>query len=232
MSLADSSFDTWLDGYTPGIPNRKVNIYADGSLIAMVIDLLIVSNTKGGGRLETVFLALWQDYAKNNLGYTDKDVQLMCEAVSQVSMVDVFENYVFKASSYLDILIPTLLLAGYQITETKNNDLPASVFGFRLSSAVPNKLVSVMPQSPADDAMLSIGDEILQAYGEPVKANLNDLLLQHTNEVLPLVIKRNGKEKQVVLNKSNQTYYNLYKVERMQKTTAEQDLVRKNWLNI
>ena len=32
MSVADSSFDTWLDGYVQGVPNRKVSIYTEGAL--------------------------------------------------------------------------------------------------------------------------------------------------------------------------------------------------------
>ena len=31
-SVANSSWDTWLDGYTPGIPGRKVSIYVEGAI--------------------------------------------------------------------------------------------------------------------------------------------------------------------------------------------------------
>jgi predicted metalloprotease with PDZ domain len=40
-SVAESSFDTWLDGYVPGAPNRKVSIYNEGSLLAFVTDMKI-----------------------------------------------------------------------------------------------------------------------------------------------------------------------------------------------
>ena len=36
MSVADSSFDTWIDGYERGIPNRKSSIYTEGCLLAFV----------------------------------------------------------------------------------------------------------------------------------------------------------------------------------------------------
>jgi predicted metalloprotease with PDZ domain len=39
QSLADSSFDLWLDGYEKGIPNRKVSVYHKGALVALVLDL-------------------------------------------------------------------------------------------------------------------------------------------------------------------------------------------------
>ena len=45
-SVAASSFDTWLDGYVPGVPNRKVSIYTEGCLIALVCDLMIIHHSK------------------------------------------------------------------------------------------------------------------------------------------------------------------------------------------
>ena len=41
LSLADSSFDLWVDGYVAGIPNRKVSIYGKGAIAAMILDLEI-----------------------------------------------------------------------------------------------------------------------------------------------------------------------------------------------
>ena len=47
LSVADSSFDTWLDGYELGIPNRKTSIYTEGALCMLMIDAIIVSNSEG-----------------------------------------------------------------------------------------------------------------------------------------------------------------------------------------
>ena len=43
LSVSDSSFDTWLDGYELGIPNRKTSIYTEGALCMFMIDALIIS---------------------------------------------------------------------------------------------------------------------------------------------------------------------------------------------
>ena len=37
LSVADSGFDSWLDGYKLGSPNRKVSIYADGALCMLCL---------------------------------------------------------------------------------------------------------------------------------------------------------------------------------------------------
>ena len=44
-SVAESSFDTWLDGYEPGAPGRKVSIYTEGCLLAFVTDVLIMKGS-------------------------------------------------------------------------------------------------------------------------------------------------------------------------------------------
>ena len=38
-SVAQSSFDTWLDGYVAGSPNRKVSIYNEGALLSFCLTL-------------------------------------------------------------------------------------------------------------------------------------------------------------------------------------------------
>src|SRR6185369_4870034 len=54
MSVAQASFDTWLDGYVPGIPHRKTSIYDEGCLIALMTDLLIRRHTKNKKSLDDV----------------------------------------------------------------------------------------------------------------------------------------------------------------------------------
>ena len=44
-SVAESSFDTWLDGYVPGAPARKVSIYTEGCLLAFVTDIMLLQAT-------------------------------------------------------------------------------------------------------------------------------------------------------------------------------------------
>ena len=46
LSVADSGFDSWLDGYKAGSPDRKVSIYADGALCMLMIDLEIINFSK------------------------------------------------------------------------------------------------------------------------------------------------------------------------------------------
>ncbi len=48
-SVADSSVDTWLDGYKLGVPHRRGNIYVEGAVLAFLCDVAL--NRAGGGWL-------------------------------------------------------------------------------------------------------------------------------------------------------------------------------------
>lgn len=48
-SVADSSYDTWLDGYEIGVPHRRGNIYVEGAVLAFLCDVAL--NRAGGGWL-------------------------------------------------------------------------------------------------------------------------------------------------------------------------------------
>ncbi len=69
LSVADSSFDTWLDGYVPGIPNRKTSIYDEGCITAMMTDLLIRMKSGNRKSLDDVMRTLYKDFGKAKIGY-------------------------------------------------------------------------------------------------------------------------------------------------------------------
>ena len=48
-SVADSSVQTWLDGYSIGVPHRRGNIYVEGAVLAFLCDVAL--NRAGGGWL-------------------------------------------------------------------------------------------------------------------------------------------------------------------------------------
>ena len=92
-SVAESSFDTWLDGYTPGVPGRKTSIYDEGCLLALCLDFMIRSATDSKRSLDDVMGVLYFDYAKKNKGYTGSDYREIAELAASRSFKDFFENY-------------------------------------------------------------------------------------------------------------------------------------------
>ena len=69
--MAESSFDTWLDGYKPGIPERKSNIYVEGAVLAFICDVTIMQKTKQRLSLQTAMTTLWERLGSKGIGLTE-----------------------------------------------------------------------------------------------------------------------------------------------------------------
>lgn len=68
QSVAESSFDAWIKFYRPdeNAPNALVSYYAKGSLIALMLDLTLRSETQRN--LDDVMRTLWQRYGETGVG--------------------------------------------------------------------------------------------------------------------------------------------------------------------
>lgn len=64
-SVADSSYDTWLDGYILGVPHRRGNIYVEGAVLAFLCDVAL--NRAGGGWLVDAVAELASPSANRSL---------------------------------------------------------------------------------------------------------------------------------------------------------------------
>lgn len=71
LSVAESSFDTWLDGYKPGIPERKSNIYVEGAILAFICDATIMDKTEGKASLQTAMTNLWERLGMKGIGLSE-----------------------------------------------------------------------------------------------------------------------------------------------------------------
>lgn len=71
LSVAESSFDTWLDGYKPGVPERKSSIYVEGAVLAFICDVAIMDKTGGKMSLQTAMTNLWERIGMKGIGLTE-----------------------------------------------------------------------------------------------------------------------------------------------------------------
>ena len=123
-SVAESSFDTWLDGYVPGVPARKTSIYVEGMLAAMIADLTIIKNSNGKYSLDNVMHDLYHLFYKQNKGYTENDYKLLLEKYGQESFEHYFETVIWgknKMIAELQNILP------YFDCSIDNNKLTKSI---------------------------------------------------------------------------------------------------------
>lgn len=124
-SVAQSSFDTWLDGYVPGVPDRKVSIYTEGLVAAWIADAMLLHST--GKRLTDVMRELCQYCGNAERGY---DEQLYRELLQQAGAGD-WQSYfteIINGQGKWDLWIDKAQkLLGVAINRNSDNRVQISV---------------------------------------------------------------------------------------------------------
>src|SRR5690606_8828244 len=94
QSIVASSLDLWLDGYKPGIPDRKVSIYNRGALIALCLDLMLLDRKSS---LSQVMQIMWMTFGQTEIGYQLEDFQSIISR--EYNDLDAIEDF-FKRFIY------------------------------------------------------------------------------------------------------------------------------------
>ena len=102
MSVANSSWDTWLDGYVQGIPGRKTSIYTEGALIAYICDMRIRKATNNSASLHNVMQEMYK-LCQTGKGYTEADYRNILEKISGESFEDIFTKLVYGTERFHSI---------------------------------------------------------------------------------------------------------------------------------
>lgn len=170
LSVADSSFDTWLDGYAPGIPNRKTNIYDEGNLLAFVTDMFIRKNSKNKNSLDDVMRELNEEFALKERGYSDQDYKVVVEKFAGVSYDDIFNNYINGIKDYESLLIDAMNYVGYELIKEPASKFNEHALGLKVNGVEGIcKVTAVYLNSVADLAGIGMNDDILSINKMQVK---------------------------------------------------------------
>lgn len=115
QSLVESSWDLWLDGYNPGIPDRKVSVYHKGAIAAQILDLHIRKVSSHTLSLDDVMKLMWEQFGKPFKGYTMEDYQLVCEEVANEKLDWYFDVCIKGNESLFDLLNRYLQLLDLEV---------------------------------------------------------------------------------------------------------------------
>ena len=227
LSVADSSFDTWLDGYGEIVPHRKTSIYSEGVLIALMTDLMIRKYSKNEKSLDDVMRYLYNEFAKKGKGYTEVDYKAVCEKMAGTSFTEFFSNYVYKANDYKNALIECIDYIGLQLLSGSSNKYHERHYGFKTSEILPNsKVIAIYPNSIAEKAGIQLGDEIIAINGYAVKNNFSDWTKYFGANEISLTVSNTGKVRTITFIPSAEEYYKVYYV---QKTATPTEAQMKNF---
>ncbi len=180
LSVSDSSWDTWLDGYVPGAPYRKTNIYDEGSLIAFMLDVMIMEATDNKNSLKNVCVDLYENFGKKGKGYRYNDIVSLCSSYAGKDLSPFFNMYVKGANDFEEALVPCFKYVGLELKKIDNPLVNERIFGFKtIDNGTFAKVSLVAPYSPAWKAGLFANDDIIAVNGTVVRNNLNALLMYY-----------------------------------------------------
>jgi len=229
LSVGDSSFDNWLDGYTPGAPYRKTNIYDEGCIISFMLDVLIMKHSANKNSLQTVMKNLYDNFYKKQKGYTEQDFTDACSAAAGTDLQEFFTKYVYGLEAYEPMLHECAGYIGLQLNKQHALTFHERYLGFKAIDINHNhkKVSMVAPYSPAWKAGISINDEIIAVNGFALKADFNHWLnyFAEKDGLCNLTVLSNNKLKEISINlKTNTDFFYTYKLGKQDNcTTAQKD---------
>lgn len=232
LSVSDSSYDTWLDGYVPGAPARKTNIYDEGSLIALLLDLTIRKATSDKKSLDDLFYQLYNDFAPQHLGYTEKDVRALAMNLGSNTIAYVFDELLNQPVSYEAKLNEMLNYVGCYLSKIASVWSNESLFGLRIFvEGGITKVANVLPGSPAENAGLAREDEIISCNEWKVENNLNELIKANLQPI-QLNVFSQKKLKAIVLTADTKTYFDTVKIAAISGANDQQKVAFKSWCGL
>jgi len=211
-SVAASSFDTWLDGYDPGIPGRKTSIYTEGCLIAYICDMRIRKATENKSSLHTVMLLLFEQTATES-GYTATNYQQILEKVAGESFDDIFQQLVYSTSDFEPFLMEALQFDGYSFS--KKTAKGVEQYGIKVQNTMEGfEITNVLEGSAAYLSGLVEGDKIIAVNDVMINNNLTLWTNFFTDDEfdLFLTIHRKGIIDQLAILAPNDLQYYSYEL--------------------
>ncbi|MFL2570651.1 MAG: M61 family metallopeptidase [Parvicellaceae bacterium] len=210
-SVAESSYDTWLDGYVSGIPGRKVSIYVEGALIALICDARIRKNTNGDFSLHDVIAQMYSGSTTLS-GYNKESYQQLLEKVSGSSFQDIFDDLIYGNSDFSPYLNEAFNYYSWRFIAEVDSAVTNN-FGFKAQrSSNGFKIQAVLEQSSAACSGLVLGDVIHAVNGFKLNNDLNNWLTYFKTDQLVLSIERKGVLKRLELKQPNDFQFFKYKM--------------------
>jgi predicted metalloprotease with PDZ domain len=195
----------------------------------MLIDLEIISASKGNTCLDDLMRALYQKYYKKlGRGFTEAEFQKEVENVAGKKMDVFFQQYVHGTepldyNTYFE-------KAGYKLS---NMNVGKMDVGLGISTTVKEGktvITSVLRNGPAWKFGLNVNDEIEAIEGYRVANDISQFLnTKQAGDTLKILVNRDGLLRDITLKLEPYSTFN-YRLERIQNPTEEQLVARRKWL--
>jgi len=227
LSVSESSFDTWLDGYTPGIPWRKVSIYNEGALASFICDVTILESSGGQKSLDDAMTSLYTEFGLQEKGYSELDYKSILEKTAGHSMDKIFNELIWGTDDFLPHLERAVNWIGFEIVHQPSPLFHESHWGFKIDDK--NCISALLPESAADQAGLWYGDEIVAINGLMVQGSLHKLARFIGDGPVELTLQRDQSLRKITLKSAVESGFKRWKVQRLESISDEQKMNFISW---
>lgn len=196
-TIAESSMDLWLDGYVSGIPDRKVNIYTHGALLAICLDSLLLPQ---GSSLAAVMQEMWLKFGKPFIGYEMRDFErLILDKFLDKSVPKAFfTDFVHGKKDLFPTLKSLLGAIGIELKETQNENRLLHQFGIRTDTE--GLVLQLHPDSSAYSFLMK--NDVILGFS-PIESSL----------LTKFQIKRNTRYLEFTLSEEKKDFFPVYKLD-------------------
>lgn len=189
--LAHASFDAWVKAYRPNenSSNTSMSYYSRGSIIAALLDVMIIENSKGKKCLDHFLQALYSNFYENKgRGFTSKEFKKELESFVGKNLDEFYAKYIDGTE-----IPPYSKIFGRIGVDVQDVSKSYPDFGASISSSGGKAIIkSIRSNSAAEDAGLSVNDEIIGCNGYRVGKNDIESVMQslENGDELELLISR------------------------------------------
>lgn len=232
QTLAQSSYDAWIKAYRPNenSVNTGISYYTKGAIVALLMDLEIINDTKGKNSLDDVMRYMYNEYYKEKKrGYTDAEFKQAVEKFAGKNLDDFYAKYI-NGLTPVDFNI-YLANAGYKLTdELADSNYPA--LGITQVAGTNRLIVAgVLRGGSAWVSGINVNDEIVAIDAEALPATGSPIAGKQVGDKIAVTVVRDGLTLKIPVTLLKDPKVK-YKIDELPNATPEQLTVRKKWLTL
>ena len=174
--VAHASFDAWIKAYRPNenSSNTTMTYYSRGMIIASVLDAMIIKQSNGKECLDHLMKDLYETYyVGKNRGFTDAEFKACLSKHTGQDMTAFFQKYIdgTEVIPYSMYFLPL----GVEVSDVGG---VKPVFGANVTEEGGKVIIkSIRANSSAEDAGLSVNDEVIACMNYRVDKPMLDALM-------------------------------------------------------
>ena len=220
------------------LENTSISYYPKGELIGMVMDLLVRGRTKGKASLDDIMRDMYQQfyltkdpnqsYYLRGRGYTTDDLERVASQRAGFDLSDYFKRHIRD----VEVLPYDEAFAYVGLRLVKTQSLEPFDAGLSIEFEGREAMIeNVRSNSPAEDAGLQMGDEIVLLNGKEVTKDSwrRALARFKSGDSVPITVKRDRRTIKANLVLGQPERFD-YRIEEKSDATAEQKQLRAQWL--